>query len=115
MRLPPPASAPLHDRVRWVLDDMDPEHLSHRANAYEAVAVPITNLLDSGAPLTPDELGGLWAWAFGDDAWLLQKPHRFVLNQLTRRLQQLQPPAQAARLPVRLLALVRARVRRGSE
>lgn len=93
MRQPPPDTAPLWERVHWVLTDMDPERLGRDATAYDAVAVPITARLNAAEPLTPEELGSLWGWAFGDDAWLLQPPHRLVLNQLTRRLQQLQQPS----------------------
>jgi hypothetical protein len=93
VRQPPPDSASLRERARSVLTDLDPERVGGGASAYDAVAVAITNLLQAGEPVTVEDVGGLWAWAFGDDAWLLQAPHRFVLDQLTQHLQHLQPSA----------------------
>lgn len=77
-------------QVHSTLADLDPENLGPDAEAYQAAAVMITFLLDTTTAMTTEDLSGLWAWAFGTDASLLQPAHRQLLDELARRLRERQ-------------------------
>lgn len=100
MKKPPPDQAPLPERVRHVLADMDPEDLGPGAVAYDVAAGLLLLRLHAPKPLSVEDVHHVWVRVFGEYAWLLQTPQRMYLTRLTRRLQQLQhsPPGEVARL-----------------
>ena len=105
----PTDAASLLAQVNATFVDLDPEGLGPDAESYRAAAVMLTFLLDTTAAMTTEDLGGLWAWAFGTGARLLQPDNRQLLDDLARRLRERQSAmtqrAEAAAGPGTVLTL----------
>lgn len=89
VRRPPEDTAPLYERVLFVVNDVDPEGLLMSGGpscADHPAVADLTLLLESGVAITPGTVSELWRRRFPAQSWLLQPENRWILGRLTKRL-----------------------------